>query len=284
MTGSAIHVSDLHRGKTADAAVDAALQRLVDEMRPVLVLATGDLSNRGRERQLAEAQALLAALGVPVLAVPGNHDIPYTFPARFTRPWRTFERVFGTVEPVFRSDAVVAVGLNSVWPTRQQGGRLPEAQLARAHRELADAGPAALRLVALHHQLAGSPWRAAHKRPIKQRDRALAGLAAAGAELVLGGHIHQSSAVERHEFAVLDGASGASGASVVLATAPGYGRPRPRRTGEAHGLHVYRWDETQLVVETRIWDGSAFAPTAERSFPRYGQLQSAVVAGQERTP
>lgn len=279
MTGRAIHVSDLHRGKTADRAVDDALVRLVEELEPELVIATGDLSNRGRVEQLQEARAVLDRLAAPVLAVPGNHDIPYTFPGRFTHPWRAFERVFGTAEPVHRGASLVAVGLNSVWPARQQGGRLPEAELARARRELAGAPVEALRLVALHHHLAGSPWRAARKRPLKRRDAALAALREAGAELVLGGHIHQSSAVERHEFVALDGPVGPS---VVLSTAPGYGRPRPRRAGEAHGLHVLRWDEHALVVETRVWDGSGFVPTAARSFPRGRTLQSAVVDEEER--
>lgn len=265
MTGQAIHVSDLHRGKPADPAVDAGLVSLVEELHPELVVVSGDLSNRGLVSQLEEARSLLDTLGAPVLAVPGNHDIPYTFPGRLTHPWRAFERVFGTVEPVFRSDALAAVGLNSVWPLRQQGGRLREAELARARRELAGPPAGALRLVALHHHLAGSPWRAARKLPLKHRDRVLGALIDAGAELVVGGHIHQSSAVERHEFTALDGSLRAP---VVLATAPGFGRPRPRRTGEAQGLHVYRWDEARLVVETRVWDGSRFAPTAERTFPR----------------
>ncbi len=280
MTGCAIHVSDLHRGKSMDTRVDDALGRLADDLRPDLVVASGDLSNRGLRTQLEEARTLLASLDVPVLAVPGNHDLPYTFPGRLTHPWRAFESVFGTVQPVLRSDAVVAVGLNSVWPTRQQGGRLTGAELDRAQRELARGPTRALRLVALHHHLAGSPWRAARKLPLKHRDRALARLADAGAELVVGGHIHQSSTVERHEFAVLDGAVRSS---LVLATAPGYGRPRPRRAGEAQGLHVYRWDEMRLTVETRVWDGARFARTAERSFPRR-PLQSAIVVGQERTP
>ena len=51
-----------------------------------LVVASGDLTHRGRRDQHERAAAFLRALGPPVLAVPGNHDIPYTFPARFTRP------------------------------------------------------------------------------------------------------------------------------------------------------------------------------------------------------
>jgi 3',5'-cyclic AMP phosphodiesterase CpdA len=265
MTGCAIHVSDLHRGKPWDTRVDVALRVLADTLAPALVIASGDLSNRGLPAQLAEARALLTGLGAPVLAVPGNHDIPYTVPARFRRPWGPFERAFGATEPVHRSAALTAVGLNSVWPERQQGGRLSDAQLERARRELATAAPGALRLIALHHHLAGSPWRAARKLPLKHRDRALAAFAGAGAELVVGGHIHQASAAERREFAV---AARADAAPLVLATAPGLGRPRPRRTGEAQGLHVYRWDATRLEVETRIWDGVTFAVTATRVFRR----------------
>jgi 3',5'-cyclic AMP phosphodiesterase CpdA len=270
VTGCALHLSDLHRGKAADPTVDAALAALVRELAPELVVASGDLANRGRPAQLEEARALLASLDAPVLAVPGNHDLPYTFPARFSRPWQAFEQAFGTTVPVHRSDNLVAVGLNSVRPARHQGGWLPEQQLVRARRELATAPGGALRLVALHHHLAGAPWRAARKLPLRHRDRALAALAESGAELVAGGHIHQSTTVERHEFEALDGSVHAP---LVLCTAPGYGRPRPHRTGEAQGLHVYRWDGARLAVETRIWDGTAFTLTAERSFPR-GRVQS----------
>jgi 3',5'-cyclic AMP phosphodiesterase CpdA len=123
----------------------------------------------------------------------------------------------------------------------------------------------ALRIVALHHHLASAPWRASRKFPLKHRDVALDALAAAGAELVIGGHIHQAAAVERHEFEASDGRRDGS---LVLATAPGFSRPRPHRSGEAQGLHVYRATADELVVETRIWDGSAFTPTATRTFPR----------------
>ena len=55
-------------------------------MAPDLVIASGDLTNRGRRGEHERAAAFLRRLGPPVLAVPGNHDIPYTFPARFTPP------------------------------------------------------------------------------------------------------------------------------------------------------------------------------------------------------
>ncbi len=263
MPTRAIHVSDLHAGRHEAPLLAEGLAALVAKVEPELVIATGDLSHRGRPDQLAHAKELLDGLDTPFLAVPGNHDIPYSLPARFTRPWLEFERAFGTVDPVYRSDAIVVCGLDSVRPWRQQGGRLTPSRLARAATTLADAPPGALRVVALHHHLAGAPWRTSRKLPLAHRDRALRALADAGAELVLGGHIHQSTVAERHEFE-----AAADVGSLVLATAPGLGRPRPQRLGEAQGVHVYEWDDERLVVLTRIWDGAHFRPTSRRSFPR----------------
>jgi len=261
----ALHVSDLHAGRRETPGLGEALAALVEEVSPELVIATGDLAHRGREEQLEQARALLEGLGRPFLAVPGNHDIPYTFPARFTHPWQRFEAVFGSVDPVYRSDTLVVCGLDSVRPWRQQGGRLSPARLAGIRTTLDGAPAGALRVVALHHHLAGSPWRASRKFPLKHRDRALAAFAAADAELVLGGHIHQASAAEMHEFTALEGEAKRS---VVLATAPGLGRPRPHRTGEAQGALVYEWDAEHLGVLTYVWERGRFAQTARREFPR----------------
>jgi len=259
----ALHVSDLHAGRRDTPGLLEALLALVEEAEPVAVVATGDLAHRGRPAQLEQARELLAGLGRPLVAVPGNHDIPYAFPARFTRPWAAFETAFGTVDPVFRSDELLVCGLDSVRPWRHQGGSLAPARLAHAASTLREAPPGALRVVALHHHLAGSPWRARRKLPLRRRDAVLAALAAAGAELVLGGHIHQASVVERREFSA-DGAR----ATLVLATAPGLGRPRPRRAGEAQGALVHEWDGERLAVVTYVLDGGRFRAIARREFPR----------------
>jgi len=67
-------------------------------------VASGDLTHRGRREQHERAARFLVSLGAPVLAVPGNHDLPYTFPARFTSPWAEFERQWQTTEPTYSSD------------------------------------------------------------------------------------------------------------------------------------------------------------------------------------
>lgn len=252
-------------GQKEDPEVGAALAVLVSRLQPELVVASGDLTHRGRPEEHDRAHDFLASLGPPVLAVPGNHDIPYAFPARFASPWKQFERVWETTEPTHASPTLHVVGLNSARPFRHQGGALPADQLRGAVARLGEAADGACRIVVLHHHLLGAPWRAARKRPLVHRDSVLRTLAAAGAELILGGHIHQSAIGERREFEVVgDGAARAT----VLAVAPGLGRPRPGRLGEARGLHVHDIVEDALTVSTYIWRGNGWALAAERRFPR----------------
>ncbi len=227
-------------------------------------MASGDLTNRGRRDQHERAHGFLRSLGPPVLAVPGNHDLPYTFPARFTRPWAEFDRLWGTTEPTHASPTLQVVGLNSVRPLRHQGGALGEGRLRDAAARLAAAADGAYRVVVLHHHLLGAPWRAARKRPVSHRNHVLHELVAAGADLILAGHIHQAAVSERHEFEVVDGDARAA----VVSIAPGLGRPRPSRLGEARGLHVYEVDERTLTVATHIWRGGDWGLTARRVFPR----------------
>ncbi len=268
MTATAIHLSDLHRGKREAPLVDDALVALCESVSPEFVIASGDLANRGRVEELERARALLARLPAPTLAVPGNHDLPYSFPARFVRPWERFESVFGTTEPVLRTASAVVCGLNSARPWRHQGGRLAPNRLARAAEVFRDAPAAVLRVVVCHHHLAGAPWRVSRKFPLKHRDHALRALASSGADLIAGGHTHQSSTVERHAFEALDD----NRAALLLSTAPGFGRPRPHRIGEAQGLHVIRWSATEIEIETRIWDHDAFEATASVTVPRTAGL------------
>jgi hypothetical protein len=117
--------------------------------------------------------------------------------------------------------------------------------------------------VALHHQLVGAPWRT-RKKPVARRSHVLAALVASGAELIVGGHVHQGAVCERHEFEVVD----ADARGVVVSTTPGFGRPRPHRHGEARGVLVYSADERRIRVETYIWRDDGWGLTALRVFPR----------------
>lgn len=259
-----LHLSDLHIGTREAPEIVGPLARLIDSTRPELIIASGDLTHRGRPAQHERAASFLKGLGPPVLAIPGNHDIPYTFPARFTQPWREFERHWQTTEPHVASERLHVVGLNSVRPWRHQSGGVRAAQLEGAATALDGAGPGALRVVVLHHHLIAPPWRASRKRPVARRNHVLAALVQAGAELILAGHVHQAAVSERREFEVSSGGE----RGVVVSIAPGLGQPRPNRLGEARGLHVYEVEAERLTVLTYVWREDEWGLTASRSFPR----------------
>jgi 3',5'-cyclic AMP phosphodiesterase CpdA len=258
-----LHLSDLHFGAGDDDAIERGAPVLVERFQPELLIASGDLSHRGRRDQLTRASDFLRALGCTVLAVPGNHDIPYTFPARFTSSFREFERQWETTEPTYSSPTLHVIGLNSVRPWRHQSGGIRTHQLTRAEERLRDAQPSAFQIVVLHHHLIGAPWRS-RKKPVARRNHVLASLVAAGADLILAGHIHQAAVSERHEFEISRG--GEHG--VVVSIAPGLGQPRPQRQGEARGLHVYEVADDSLRVETYVWRDTDWGLTATRQFPR----------------
>src|SRR5438876_3159161 len=262
-TTRVLHLSDLHFGAGGDEAIERGVPVLIEQFRPELVVASGDLSHRGRQDQLARASRFLHSLERPVLAIPGNHDIPYTFPGRFTRAFREFERQWSTAEPTYSSPTLHVIGLNSVRPWRHQSGGIRNAQLARAGERLRKAQPEAFQIVVLHHHLVGAPWRS-RKKPVARRNHVLAGLVSAGADLILAGHIHQAAVSERREFEI----SGDDEQSAVVSIAPGLGQPRPKRQGEARGIHVYEIDPAYLRVRTLVWRDTDWGITAEREFPR----------------
>jgi 3',5'-cyclic AMP phosphodiesterase CpdA len=258
-----LHISDLHVGTREAPELEGSLATLIERAEPELVVASGDLTHRGRPDQHGAAAAFLRGLGPPVLAVPGNHDIPYTFPGRFTKTFDEFERHWETTEPVYSSSTLYVVGLNSVRAWRHQSGGVREAQLQRTSELFGQAPVEALKVAVLHHHLIGAPWRS-RKKPVARRSHVLARLVDAGAELILAGHIHQGAISERHEFEVIRG--DVRGATVSIA--PGLGQPRPKRRGEARGLHVYECTQDSIAVETYIWRDDDWGLTAVRRFAR----------------
>jgi 3',5'-cyclic AMP phosphodiesterase CpdA len=265
VSSTILHVSDLHfgaRNGLDDPALERGIGELVERVAPDLVAASGDLTHRSRPDEHDAAARYLQALGRPLLVVPGNHDIPMLPPGRMLHTFRAFERHW-SIDPVHSAPGLEVVGLSSVTPWGYQRGRVRRSDLDRAIARLGAAETGAFRVVVLHHQLAGAPWRT-RKRPLSGRSKVLRRLAGAGAELILGGHVHQTTIADRRDFEVVPGEATAC----VLATAPGLGRPRPDRAHEARGVLVHRADEKEIVVEAYAWSGEAWVLTGTRAFPR----------------
>ena len=88
MTIRIAQIADLHFGRERPPLVEALTRELAAQG-PSLVACCGDLTQRAREGEFSAAHVFLDALPAPVLAVPGNHDLPgWRFWSRFARPWR----------------------------------------------------------------------------------------------------------------------------------------------------------------------------------------------------
>lgn len=186
-----LHISDTHFG-TEEPPVVAALQSLARELRPDAVILSGDITQRARSAQFAAARAFCDSLGVQrLLTLPGNHDIPlYNVAARLFSPYAGYQACFGKeLEPELEFADVLVIGVNTTRPHRHKDGEVSAAQINRVVKRLHQARRDQLRVVVTHQP-------ACVLRPEDEENRLHGGEAAvqawsrAGADLVLGGHIH----------------------------------------------------------------------------------------------
>lgn len=191
MTTRLFHVSDLHFGRE-DAAAVAAFGDFVRAERPDAVLLTGDLTMRARAREFAAATAWLKTLGVPVTIEPGNHDLPYFNPvARLLDPYKRFRAVAAAIDRPLELEGALIVPLKTTARfqlRRLSWGRVSRSGLRTALGLLAAKPAGAVAIVACHHPLIRTGFEG-HGDTLGGEE-ALAALAAAGADAVVSGHVH----------------------------------------------------------------------------------------------
>lgn len=186
-----LHCSDPHFG-TEQPAVLAALGRLAVQLDPDVVVLSGDITQRARRAQFAAARGFVDALGArPLLTLPGNHDVPlFNLLQRAFDPYRNYRRAFGAdLEPELRRDDLLLLGVRTTRRWRHKHGQVDADQIARVAARLTQATAAQLRVVVVHQPM-HVPRPEDEKNLLRNAASAARAWAAAGADLVLGGHIH----------------------------------------------------------------------------------------------
>jgi 3',5'-cyclic AMP phosphodiesterase CpdA len=185
------HFSDTHFGAVVPDVAEALLA-LTRQHPPDLLVLSGDVTQRARPREFAAARAFVRSIAPPALLVlPGNHDIPlFNLALRAFAPYANYSECFGAdLEPSLESDDLLVLGVNTTRRWQHIDGHVSGAQVERVCDRLRRARPGQLRVVVTHQPLHVS-------RPQDQKDilrgheRALPAWCAAGADVVLGGHIH----------------------------------------------------------------------------------------------
>ena len=194
------HLSDPHFG-TEQPAVMQALQTLLWQQAPHLLILSGDITQRARRSQFKHARAFVDSLNIPHrLVIPGNHDIPlFNLLARVLAPYRRHRHAFGQeLEPVYRNDELLAISVNTTRAYRHEDGEVSAAQIKRVCEQLQQASPQQLRLVITHQPVYVTEVRD-ESNLLHGYQAAVRAWAEAGADLILGGHIHLPFVMALHE-------------------------------------------------------------------------------------
>jgi 3',5'-cyclic AMP phosphodiesterase CpdA len=186
-----IQISDPHFG-TEQPPVVAALVDLVRRVKPAVAVLSGDITQRARRAQFEAAKRFLDRLEVGHrLVVPGNHDIPlFNVAARVFAPYAGFQRVFGSeLEPQLACESFRLIGVNTTRPSRHKDGEISDEQIERVGRELRGTSAGLLRIVVTHQPVHVLRRDEMHNR-LHGYLPAVREWAAAGADIIMGGHIH----------------------------------------------------------------------------------------------
>lgn len=259
-----LQVSDTHFGTEQPQAM-AALQRLSAELRPDLLLVTGDITQRARADQFARAKAYFEQLGVPAwLVIPGNHDIPlFDVCARAFQPYGRYARAFGDVlGGTFERDDVLVIAINTTRRYRHKHGEVSAEQVQRVAQQLAAARPGQLRIVAVHQPVAVPTTDA--QNLLRGHEAAVRRWSAAGADLIIGGHIHLPYVVPlRSRWPDLPRQVWAVQAGTALSRRVRGGIPNSVnviRTGPGRSAVVERWDVDEAAGLFRRVDATPLRP------------------------
>jgi len=187
-----------YRGVDSHQGLQALLET-VSTLSPHLILATGDLSEDASAASYQTLRAYFKSTGLPVLALPGNHDDAGLLAETFSG---------SPVDDMAVSDhgAWQVIRLNSCIEGRPEG-RLTERSLEQLKWQLLVA-PHRPRLIALHHQPVpvGSPW--IDKYRLSEPEAFLKLIdQTPGIKAVVWGHVHQVYDATRGSVAMLGGPS-----------------------------------------------------------------------------
>jgi 3',5'-cyclic AMP phosphodiesterase CpdA len=255
------HISDLHFGRH-DPLVAAGLLADLASEKPDLVAVSGDLTQRARRHEFAAAREFLDRFAVPVIAVPGNHDVPLYNPLRRAfRPLARFRsHIAARRNPFFTDDELAVLGINTARAATFSNGRISHEQMDEIRDLFGALAGAHFRVLVTHHPLM-PPLLAPDRQIVGRAEHALEAVANAGVDLLLTGHYHQAASrnVTSYHLTVKRTVL-VSQAGTAIST---------RRRGEVNSYNVIRIDGRRVACEQRDWDGSRFAAVRTERYSHF---------------
>ncbi len=250
-----VHLSDLHFGAHDEDLVDA-VGRSVDQLKPDLVVISGDFTQRARTEQFKDACEFLDRLrdaGHEVIGVPGNHDVPlYDVLRRFLSPLTRYRRFIDeTLCPFVELPGVAILGINTARSLTFKDGRVSEEQVEFIRETFARTPADAVRILVTHHPLFALKVGDEIQRAIGRQEMALDAIEAAGVDLLLAGHNHHASSHDAGDLVTRAG-----GTLVVQAGTATSTRVREQE----QSFNTIDLGDGAVTVTVNVWRADAFHP------------------------
>lgn len=268
-----LHMSDLHFGPPYRPIVGEALIDAAVRINPDVIVVSGDLTQRAKPEQFADAAEFLTRLPVvPRLIVPGNHDVPlYRAVERFLNPLGLYRKFISEeLNPVLHVDGAVLVGLDTTSPYRNiTNGRIGRWQLDQCSEALRAAPPGAARIVVAHHHFAPAPDYL-HDWTMPKARRAIDRFVELDVEMILGGHLHRAYIGNSLDF--FPGSHRERGIIIVQSgtSTSRRGRGKEREKNSFNLIEIST--STHSITHFIYFDEEhGFTPFSRHQFPRPGR-------------
>jgi 3',5'-cyclic AMP phosphodiesterase CpdA len=251
-----VHLSDLHFGAHDERLVEG-VDWAVDQLKPDLVVISGDFTQRARTEQFKEACEFLEGLrdrGHEVLGVPGNHDVPlYDVLRRFLSPLARYRRfIDDTLCPFIEFPGVAVLGINTARSLTFKEGRVSEEQVEFIRETFARTPQEAVRVLVTHHPLFALTVGDEVQRAIGRQELALDAIEDAGVDILLAGHMHHASSHDAGDLVTRAG-----GTLVVQAGTATSTRVREQE----QSFNTIDIADDCVTITVNAWKGDDFRPT-----------------------
>jgi 3',5'-cyclic AMP phosphodiesterase CpdA len=256
-----VHLSDLHFGAHDDQLVNAVEQK-VDQLKPDLVVVSGDFTQRARTEQFREACQFLERLqrqGHEVLGVPGNHDVPlYDVLRRFLSPLARYRRFIDeNLCPFVELPGLAVLGINTARSLTFKDGRINHEQVAFIRDTFSRTPRDSFRVLVTHHPLFALEVGNEIAPAVGRQEMALDAIQEAGVDMLLAGHNHHASTHSASDLVTRAGAALVVQAGTATST---------RVREQEQSFNTIDVADACVTITVNGWRGTGFAPLDEQRY------------------
>jgi 3',5'-cyclic AMP phosphodiesterase CpdA len=236
-----VHLSDLHFGAHDERLVEA-VDWQVDELKPDLIVISGDFTQRARTEQFRDACEFLDGLrdrGHDVLGVPGNHDVPlYDVLRRFLFPLARYR-------------------INTARSFTFKDGRINQDQVEFIRETFSRTPSESVRILVTHHPLFALQVGDEIERAVGRHELALDAVEESGVDMLLAGHAHHATSQDAGDLVTRAG-----GVLVVQAGTATSTRVREQE----QSFNTIDIDDSLVTVTVHGWTGDDFKANDARAY------------------